>query len=94
VAAGMDPARFWEVTPCEFQAALRGSEERSWRALRQAQSVAWSQALVLITGWHNPRARQKFTTMFPDPRAAARRKSQTDGDMLAALRLWVAAPKR
>lgn len=46
--------------------------------------------MVLIKGWHNPRARQDFAKAFPDPRKR-RRKPQKDTDMLNALLLWVAA---
>lgn len=46
--------------------------------------------MVLIKGWHMPKARQDFAKAFPDPRKH-RRKVQTDTDMLAALSVWVAA---
>lgn len=90
VAAGLDPAQFWGVTPAEFQACLKGAEERVWRDLRRAQGIAWSQAMVLIKGWHMPKARQDFAKAFPDPKKQSHRARQSDGDMLNALRLWIA----
>ena len=93
VAAGLDPARFWKMTPAEFQASLRGAEERNYRALRHAQGLAWTQALVIIQGWHNPKARLDFAKVFPDPKAKVRRVPQTAEQMVAALRLRTVGPK-
>lgn len=93
MAHAMDPARFWSATPREIQVCLRGAQERLYRELRQSQAIAFSQAMLVIRGWHDPKTLPPFTKAFPDPRAPAR-VEQSPQDMLAALRRWSAGQNR
>ena len=85
--AGFSPTEFWEQTPREYAALLRGYGQRVQVALEQAVTAGWVAAL-------QNRAQKPETDLARllaqfRPRAAA--QPQTAEDLRATMRLWVAA---
>lgn len=85
MAAGLDPAAFWAVTPREAMVILDGADARAARELKIQQQLAYSTAVLIGTAVNAPKSFPRFHRVFPDPKA----KATTPEAMLAAMRSWV-----
>lgn len=75
------------MTPREAEAIFKGAQARDGAALRQAQALAYSHAVLIAHGYHNPKRMPSFDQAFPGLEAKA---SETPDQMMAAMMQWTA----
>lgn len=92
MAAGLAPSDFWEATPREIAAILKGAADRERRWLRIWQGIAYSLAQLISHSFHQPKKMPKFDKVFPDP-SARPRGPQTADQMLAMMRAFAGRKK-
>jgi hypothetical protein len=51
IAAGFDPAAFWDETPRSFVNAMQGAALREERAHNLAMTQAWNTAMIALNGY-------------------------------------------
>lgn len=84
-AAGLDPALFWDITPREAGAILRGAEDLQWREMQAQQALAYSLAQLVKIGFHDPKRMPDFKKAFPGRNPV---KPQSEDDIMASLKMW------
>lgn len=80
----MSPSEFWAATPREVKAVLDGVVEAISARRREAQQLAYSQAVLNSYAWHAPKKMPKFDAAF------GVKKKQTPAEAFAAMSRWVA----
>jgi hypothetical protein len=70
VSAGLDPARFWEITLREADREMRGAVRRQEREANERMSLAWHMVALDRT-----KTLPKLDTLMIRPSTASRKKS-------------------
>lgn len=91
VGASLDTATFWVITPREVMVILDGADARARADLKTAQQLAYSSAVLMLIGTHNPKKFPKFNKVFAD--LDAPHKAQSPDDIAAAMISWAEAAK-
>jgi hypothetical protein len=90
VAADQDPATFWAITPREVTVILEGADARARADLKMAQQIAYSTAVLMMIGAHNPKKFPAFEKAFPE---SAVRRLQAPDEIYAAFAEWAEAAR-
>lgn len=81
VAAGFDPARFWEVTVKEIDREMGGAMKARDREANERMWLAWH-----IVALDRTKKLPKLETLLIKPRAAGRPRRQTPEQMVVAMK--------
>jgi hypothetical protein len=85
VEAGFDPARFWMITPKEFDREMRGARKRLEREADERMSLAWH-----IVALDRTKKLPKLETLLISTRRPAGRRQSPEEHLIAMKSIFLA----
>ena len=85
VAAGLEPERFWQITPSEVDREMRGTRKRIEREADERMSLAWH-----IVALDRTKKLPKLETLLIGGKPGNRRRQSSDEHLVAMKSIFLA----
>ena len=93
MSCGLDPARFWALTPRELSLHVAGARERFIRDHNELMGLAWHIASLGAFAHHDPKKLPKLQTLLHSDKPASPRAPSAD-EQIAVLKGIFGARRR